>query len=161
MKKSLILTSRWDLIACKCCSIATVDVFCLRNNHYLACQSYTYCWSRTNSSRGCFPEKRTVRKMWRRFECTRRNTSMSQLDQRTNIKFCQKLGKSATETFQMLQQVYGDDSWVAVFLLGGTDVFRKGKAVWRMCILVGYKRFELNARLRRLQWWCVPTAPNR
>ena len=35
---------------------------------------------------------------------------MSQLEQRTNIKFCHKLGKTATETFHMMQQVYGDDA---------------------------------------------------
>jgi transposase len=32
-----------------------------------------------------------------------------QKEQRVNIKFCFKLGKSASETFVMLQQVYGDD----------------------------------------------------
>ena len=35
---------------------------------------------------------------------------MSQLEQWTNIKFCQKLGKTAAKTFQMMQQVYGGDT---------------------------------------------------
>ncbi|KAJ4427289.1 hypothetical protein ANN_24907 [Periplaneta americana] len=35
---------------------------------------------------------------------------MSQFEQRANIKFCQKLGKTAAETFQMMQQVYGEDA---------------------------------------------------
>ena len=36
--------------------------------------------------------------------------NMSQWVQRTKIKFCQKLGKTAIETFEMMQQVYGDDA---------------------------------------------------
>ena len=35
---------------------------------------------------------------------------MSQLEQRTNIKLCQKLGKTAKDKFQMMQQVSGDDT---------------------------------------------------
>ncbi|KAJ4427328.1 hypothetical protein ANN_24948 [Periplaneta americana] len=35
---------------------------------------------------------------------------MSQFEQRGNIKFCQKLGKTAAEAFQMMQQVYGEDA---------------------------------------------------
>jgi len=31
------------------------------------------------------------------------------IEQRANIKFCFKLGKTFTETFQLMQQVYGDD----------------------------------------------------
>ena len=35
---------------------------------------------------------------------------MSHIEQRYNIKFCMKLGKSPTETYQLLEQVYGDNS---------------------------------------------------
>ena len=28
-----------------------------------------------------------------------------------------------------------------------------------MCVLVGHKQFEQNARLKTLQCWCVSTAP--
>ncbi|KAG5329698.1 GVQW3 protein, partial [Acromyrmex charruanus] len=35
-------------------------------------------------------------------------TKMS-IEQRANIKFCFKLDKTFTETFQLMQQVYGDD----------------------------------------------------
>jgi len=31
------------------------------------------------------------------------------MEQRTNIKFCFKLGKTFTETFELLKKVYGDD----------------------------------------------------
>lgn len=51
-------------------------------------------------------------------------------EQRVNIKFCVKLGKSATETFQLLQQAYGDESlsrtrcfeWHSRFKAGRTSV---------------------------------------
>jgi hypothetical protein len=33
---------------------------------------------------------------------------MSQFEQRENVKFCQKLGKSASETFHMIKQAYGE-----------------------------------------------------
>jgi transposase len=49
---------------------------------------------------------------------------MLQFEQRENIKFCQKLGKSASETFQMINQAYGEEA------LGRSAVFK-----W-------HKRFE-------------------
>ena len=33
----------------------------------------------------------------------------SGMEQRTNIKFCFKLGKTAAETVEMMRQVYGDN----------------------------------------------------
>jgi AraC-like DNA-binding protein len=35
---------------------------------------------------------------------------MSQFEQRANVKFCQELGKSASETFQMTKQAYGEEA---------------------------------------------------
>jgi hypothetical protein len=32
---------------------------------------------------------------------------MSQFEQRENVKFCQKLGRFASETFHMIKQAYG------------------------------------------------------
>jgi hypothetical protein len=32
------------------------------------------------------------------------------MEQRVNIKFCVKLGKMPTETYEMLQTVYGDET---------------------------------------------------
>lgn len=48
------------------------------------------------------------------------------MEQRTNIKFCFKLGKSATETYEMIKKVYGEDAmsrsrvfeWFARFKAG-------------------------------------------
>ena len=31
------------------------------------------------------------------------------VEQRVNVKFCVKLGKSATETYDLLKKVYGDE----------------------------------------------------
>jgi len=39
------------------------------------------------------------------------------VEQRINVKFCVKLGKSATETYDLLKKVYGDGC------LSGTEVF--------------------------------------
>jgi len=50
--------------------------------------------------------------------------------QRTNIKFCFKIGKNFTETFQLMKQVYGDDclsrsrvhEWFQRFQSGREDI---------------------------------------
>jgi hypothetical protein len=42
---------------------------------------------------------------------------MSQFERQENVKFCKKLGKSASETFQMIKQVYGE-------ALGRSAVFK-------------------------------------
>jgi len=39
------------------------------------------------------------------------------IEQRICIKFCFKIGKTATETYQLLQQAYGEDA------MGRTQVF--------------------------------------
>ncbi|XP_041372645.1 protein GVQW3-like [Gigantopelta aegis] len=52
------------------------------------------------------------------------------LEQRANIKFCIKLGKSATETFDMIRYVYGNEAmsrarcfeWHARFKSGRTSL---------------------------------------
>jgi DNA-binding CsgD family transcriptional regulator len=36
---------------------------------------------------------------------------MLQFEQRANVKFCQKLGKSGSETFHMIKQAYGKEAW--------------------------------------------------
>ena len=46
------------------------------------------------------------------------------MEQRANIKFCYKLGKTATETREMLVQVYGRE------------------AVSRKCVYERFKRFR-------------------
>jgi hypothetical protein len=46
---------------------------------------------------------------------------MSQFVQRANVKFCQKLGKSSSETFQMIKQAYDE-------ALGRSAVFKWHKS---------------------------------
>jgi hypothetical protein len=43
---------------------------------------------------------------------------MSQFEEMENVKICQKLGKSASETFQMIKQAYGEEA------LGRSAVFK-------------------------------------
>jgi len=51
-------------------------------------------------------------------------------EQRANIKFCFKIGKTFTETFQLMKQVYGDDclsrsrvhEWFQRFQSGREDI---------------------------------------
>ena len=52
------------------------------------------------------------------------------LEQRANIKFCVKLGKSGAETFQMIRRAYGNEAmsrarcfeWHALFKRGTTSL---------------------------------------
>jgi len=52
------------------------------------------------------------------------------LEQRANIKFCVKLGKSGAETFEMIRRVYGNEAmchatcfeWHAPFKRGRTSL---------------------------------------
>ena len=72
------------------------------------------------------------------FWCAAARISESELDQRTNIKFLVKLGKSGNEIREMLVQVYGDNAmkktavykWVKSFSEGResvTDEERSGR----------------------------------
>jgi hypothetical protein len=58
---------------------------------------------------------------------------MSQIEQWANDKLCQKLGKSASETFQMIKQVYGEEaSGHNATFLSDTNVLHRGERVWKM-----------------------------
>ena len=71
------------------------------------------------------------------------------LENNNNSSMSQKLGKTATDTFQMMQQVYGDNALNCSVVFRWHRLFHKGETVWRiMCILVGHKQFKLNARLK-------------
>jgi hypothetical protein len=47
--------------------------------------------------------------------------------ERVNIKFLVKLKKSATETFQLLTEDYGEDCMSRARVLNGTNDFRKAE----------------------------------
>jgi hypothetical protein len=51
---------------------------------------------------------------------------MSQFEQRENVKFFKKLGKSASETYQMIKQVYGEEA-LAVVLFKWHKRFAQGR----------------------------------
>ena len=65
------------------------------------------------------------------------------IEQRINIKFCVKLGKTATETLKMLRDVYGDSSmsrtrvfeWHKRFVEGREEDFhgasKRGQKEWK------------------------------
>ena len=44
-------------------------------------------------------------------------------EERTNVKFCAKLGKSASETLALLREAYGDET------IGPDSVFRVAQAL--------------------------------
>jgi len=45
-------------------------------------------------------------------------------EQRICIKFCFKIGKPATETYQLLQQAYGEDAMGRTQVFGSVDLKR-------------------------------------
>jgi hypothetical protein len=85
---------------------------------------------------------------------------MSQFEQWVNVRFWQKLGKSASKMFQMIKQVYSEEA------LGCSAVFKWHKRFAQLrdkmiSISVGQERSELNSRAKKLQRQCVSTAPKR
>jgi hypothetical protein len=87
---------------------------------------------------------------------------MLQLEQWENIKFCQKLGISTSETFLMIKQVYGEEA------LGHSAVFKWHKRFKHERDISeddehtgGQERSELGSRFNNLQRCCMPTVPKR
>ena len=63
------------------------------------------------------------------------------MDQRANIKFCYKLGKTATETREMLVQVYGSEAVSRKLFTNGANAFAKGRKLLRMShVRVGHRK---------------------
>jgi hypothetical protein len=72
------------------------------------------------------------------------------------------LGKFISETFQMIKQAYGEETWAIVLCLSGTNVLHRGENVWKMMsIPFGQEQSEPNSSSKKLQRWCVPTAPKQ
>ena len=59
------------------------------------------------------------------FWCAAARMSELELEQRTNIKFLAKLGKSENEIREMLVQVYGDNSMKKTAVYSGWNVFMR------------------------------------
>jgi hypothetical protein len=49
------------------------------------------------------------------------------MEQRANIKFCFKTGKTATETFQLIKQAYGDNALSRTRIFKWYARFRDGR----------------------------------
>jgi hypothetical protein len=80
---------------------------------------------------------------------------MLQFEQHENVKFCQKLGKSASKMFHMTAKKF----WAEVLCLGGTNVLHRRESVWKtMSISVSQEQSELNSGSKKLQCQCMPTA---
>jgi len=56
-------------------------------------------------------------------------------DQRICIKFCFKIGKTATETYQLLQQVYGEDAMGRTQVFGRLHRFKEGRSKTKVMLL--------------------------
>jgi hypothetical protein len=63
---------------------------------------------------------------------------MWQFEQQENLKFCQKLGNSTSETFQMIKQVYGEE------VLGRSAVFK-----WHKRFVQGRDSLEDDEHISR------------
>jgi hypothetical protein len=57
-------------------------------------------------------------------------------EQRANIKFCFKTGKTSTDTFQLIKQAYGDNDvshlWVFKWYLNGLNDLKSSMRIFRM-----------------------------
>jgi hypothetical protein len=84
------------------------------NTCHPCAQTSSVIWQHRNAPRWAWREiRRHV------VQVTRGRGHSSGLEQRTNIKFCFKLGKTAAETVEMMRQVYGDNC------LSRAQIFRR------------------------------------
>ena len=69
-------------------------------------------------------------------------TMCESTEQRIFIKFCSKIGKTATETYQLLQQAYGEDAMGRTQVFGSVDLKRveakQRSYYWRFFLTVSY-----------------------
>jgi hypothetical protein len=68
--------------------------------------------------------------------CLQQKSRMLQFEHHENVKFCQKLGKSASKMFQMIKQEYGEGA------LGRSAMFR-----WHKLFAQGRENLEDNERI--------------
>jgi hypothetical protein len=82
---------------------------------------------------------------------------MSQFEQWENVEFCQKLGKSASRTFQMIKQEYCEEALVRNAVFKWYEHFAQGRHSLENEECTGRPR-AVRTELK-LQCWCMPTAP--
>jgi hypothetical protein len=68
-------------------------------------------------------------------------------EQRRAIKFCVKLSKTATKTFEMLKSAYGEESLSRTNLFGWPETFKEEPRKWE-CIKTMFTALEVEVTLR-------------
>ena len=59
------------------------------------------------------------------------------VEQRINLKFVVRLGKTPTEALKLLQEVYGDDTMLRTLFLRGTAGSKREERRWKVITGVG------------------------
>jgi hypothetical protein len=70
------------------------------------------------------------------------------LEQRINVKFCVKIGKSVSETVPLLTWAYGEYAVMKLSVLNGINSSRKDKKMCKVTQEMGSQKCE-----RRMQMW--------
>jgi hypothetical protein len=85
--------------------------------------------------------------------CVGGNMSDENLEQRINIKFCVKIGKSASETLALLTVTFGEYAMKKSSIFNGIGDSRKGEKICKMSQEVGRKktkRTDANVGILRI-----------
>jgi len=70
------------------------------------------------------------------------------IKQRYAIKFCEKLNKSATETFASLTEAYGDATLLRTMFLSGIKLSKRDKKMLKMTLIL-----EDQSRQQMIKMW--------
>jgi hypothetical protein len=76
------------------------------------------------------------------------------MEQRMNIKFCVKLGKTPTETYEMLQTVYSDGALSRSSVFEWFKRFEDGREIFRMIQEAGVRQpLEMQTQAQIFMKW--------
>ena len=79
------------------------------------------------------------------------------LEQRTNIRFCVKIGKSASETLALLTVTYGEYTTKKSSVFNGTGRSRKGEKMCKTTQEVGSQKRKGQIQMwTEYEPWCAP-----
>jgi hypothetical protein len=81
--------------------------------------------------------------------------SEGNLEQRINIKFCVKTGKSARETLALLIVAYGEYAMKKLSVLNGTGSSRKGTKMCKLTQEVGSQKTQRMQMWTEYEPWCA------
>jgi len=78
------------------------------------------------------------------------------LEQRINIKFCAKIGKSASETLALLTVAYDEYAMKKSNFLNGTGGSRRGEKICKTTQEVGSQKRKGQTQMwTQYELWCV------